>query len=361
LKVALLEYICGSGILRTQSEDGEPKALESLLSEGHAMLSALARDLIDSGIAIHCPLEPSIAHWGRWRAWTDPQWHWSAVPFDDRRSIDDVASLWIDAAKGCDAAIVIAPELDGVLTRIVSRLRDSGVQVLVSDRCFLETASDQWQTCQAWRAAGVRHPKTYLLSEFPEVESPESSPEGWILKRRDSAGCVGQQRFENFRSVAEHAGRWRQLGVLGDAWIVQPWVPGLAASLAALVGNDIRVLGAFEQRFQPLSEDGQTGWGYVGGHGPIPGVTLQDLQRFASDVLTALPGVPRGWVGIDFLIEPDGRWSAIEVNPRLTTSYLGYRQWYGPRIAEHWVCGSTPAWDSKDFPDVCFSVDHFEG
>jgi len=361
LKVALLEYICGSGILRTQNDDGEPQALESLLSEGHAMLCSLARDLIDSGISVLCPLEPSIADWGRWRSWTGSQWHWSPIPFEPRRSIDDVASLWIDAVQGCDAAIVIAPELDGALARIVSRLRDSGMKVLVSDRHFLETACDQWQTCQAWQAAGVRHPKTFLLSEFSEVASSESSPDGWVLKRRDSAGCVGQRRFENSRSVAEHAERGRQLGVPGDAWVVQPWVPGLAASLAALVGNEICVLGAFEQRFQTIAEDGLSEWGYSGGHGPIPGINLQDLQRFATDVLNALPGVPRGWVGIDFLIEPNGRWSAIEVNPRLTTSYLGYRQWHGPRLAAHWVWGSSPSLESKEFARVCFSVDHFEG
>jgi predicted ATP-grasp superfamily ATP-dependent carboligase len=102
-------------------------------------------------------------------------------------------------------------------------------------------------------------------------------------------------------------------------------------------------------------------------------LTLEALERFADDVLRAIPGKPQGWIGIDFIMEPDGQWCAVEVNPRLTTSYLGYRKWYGHRLAGSWASGqdfersvdsdrgnSLPQ-DLQEFPRVRFSVEAFEG
>ncbi|MFO0012768.1 MAG: ATP-grasp domain-containing protein [Planctomycetota bacterium] len=360
MKVAILEYICGSGILRVQQSSAQAHPWSALLSEGHAMLSALARDMLDAGIDVACPLESSIAAWGQWASWTDTNWSWSPVSFDPQRSIDDVATLWSASVRDCDAAIVIAPELDGALSQIIARLRDAGLEILAGDKAFLAATCDQWNTCQAWQARNVRHPRTRLLEEFLHNDLDPGPSHLWVVKRRDSAGCVGQRRMADTRSVAREALRCSQSNS-ADRWVVQPWISGQAASLAALVGQEIRVVGAFRQRFETIVEDGETGWGYSGGVGPIPGITQPALQRFASEVLHAIPGKPRGWIGIDFVIEPDGQWSAIEVNPRLTTSYLGYRQWYGHQLAGSWARGNPPPREPQDFSQVCFSLENFEG
>jgi predicted ATP-grasp superfamily ATP-dependent carboligase len=378
LKVAILEYICSSGVFRDCVPEGNHTPLTSLLAEGYAMLSALTNDMIDAGVNVCSPLEPTIAAWPRWRTWTDSQWTWSPIPYDLQRSVDDVATHWIELSHGCDAAIVIAPELDGILPRIIARLRDAGISVLASDERFLTTACDQWRTCQTWQASAVRHPDTYLLEEFLRNADQHPDDRLWVLKRRDSAGCVGLQRFEGAGAIVSKAAQDRELRDSGNRWVVQPWIPGTAASLAILSGERNRVLGAFEQQIEPgneedSTEEDSTQWGYCGGSGPIPGLTLEALERFADDVLRAIPGKPQGWIGIDFIMEPDGQWCAIEVNPRLTTSYLGYRKWYGHRLAGSWASGqdfersvdsdrgnSLPQ-DLQEFPRVRFSVEAFEG
>jgi predicted ATP-grasp superfamily ATP-dependent carboligase len=378
LKVAILEYICSSGVFRDCVPEGSSTPLNALLGEGYAMLSALTNDMIDAGVNVYSPLEQTIAAWPRWRTWTDSQWTWSPIPYDPQRSVDDVAARWIELSHGCNAAIVIAPELDGILPRIIARLRDAGVSVLASDELFLTTACDQWRTCQAWRASAIRHPETCLLKEF--LRNADRYPEDrcWVLKRRDSAGCVGLQRFENARALVNIVAQDRELQESSDRWVAQPWIPGTAASMAILSGETNRVLGAFAQQIEPWYEEDATEeataqWGYCGGSGPVPGLTLEALERFADDVLRAIPGKPQGWIGIDFIMEPDGQWCAVEVNPRLTTSYLGYRKWYGHRLAGSWASGrelersvdfdrgySLPN-DLQEFPRVRFSVEAFEG
>jgi predicted ATP-grasp superfamily ATP-dependent carboligase len=378
LKVAIFEYICSSGLFRDCAQEDASNPLDALLAEGYAMLSALTNDMIDAGVNVYSPLEPTIAAWPRWPSRSNSQRTWSPIPYDPKRTVDEVASRWIELFDDCDAAIVIAPELDGILPRIVDRLRDAGVSVLASDALFLTTACDQWRTCQAWRASALRHPETCLLKEF--LRNADRYPEDrcWVLKRRDSAGCVGLRRFENARALANHVAQDRELQESSDRWVVQPWIPGTAASLAILSGEKNSVLGAFEQRIEPLdkevsSKEIPAQWSYCGGDGPIPGVIFQDLARFANDVLQAIPGKPQGWIGIDFIIEPDGHWCAMEVNPRLTTSYLGYRKWYGHRLAASWAFdreigliegfdpGNSVPQDLQEFPQVRFSVEAFEG
>ena len=57
-----------------------------------------------------------------------------------------------------------------------------------------------------------------------------------------------------------------------------------------------------------------------------------DELRAAAATLGALPGL-RGHVGVDLVVAPD-RCVVIEVNPRLTTSYVGLRRALRANLAE---------------------------
>ena len=129
-----------------------------------------------------------------------------------------------------------------------------------------------------------------------------------------------------------------------ENWIVQPWIAGRSASLALIAHREYHILGAFEQRIELDRSANMDGVGFVryrGGVGPIENVSCADLQEFSESVLMALPERAKGWIGIDFLIpfgtEGPRDWVVIEINPRLTTSYLGYRQWYGPELANRLI------------------------
>jgi hypothetical protein len=69
LKIAIFEFICGSGTLRMPTDEEQSASSDnhnwtSLLNEGVAMLVALADDLRRCGIDVHTVLEPSIAEKG---------------------------------------------------------------------------------------------------------------------------------------------------------------------------------------------------------------------------------------------------------------------------------------------------------
>jgi predicted ATP-grasp superfamily ATP-dependent carboligase len=362
LKVALLEYICCSGTIEwSPCDPSQRPEWVSLLREGHAMLGALGSDLIREGHSVHTTVEPTIKDWaeGNGFRWTD--WHMGASPSDPSKTIDQIAAEWIEVACGCDTAILIAPELDGILPTLVAALRRANLPVLASSDEFLRVATDKWLTGQHLQAMGVRHPTTWLLSDWLN-DPPALLPyQGWVVKRRDSAGAVDLNRLETTQHIIDLAGAGSSPWSDTTKWIVQPWVVGQPASVAILAEQDPCALGALEQHLQFFRSEVGAGLTYTGGKGPMPETPAAKLQGFVENVLGAIPGRPRGWLGIDFVIEPDGAWTAIEINARLTSSYLGYRRLYGSALASSLVRGQRPYSELARNARCHFSLAKFHG
>jgi predicted ATP-grasp superfamily ATP-dependent carboligase len=133
--------------------------------------------------------------------------------------------------------------------------------------------------------------------------------------------------------------------------MVQPYTPGFAASVAFLAGGGQRfVLPAVEQR---LSGDGR--FRYLGGRLPLPENLDCRARRLAERAVECVEEL-YGWFGVDLVLgdaENGSDDAVIEINPRLTTSYLGLRRLARFNLAEMMlavVTGSpTPPreWESE--------------
>lgn len=116
---------------------------------------------------------------------------------------------------------------------------------------------------------------------------------------------------------------WIGLARLG-AVLVQPFVPGEPMSASFLVDDRGRahLVGVGRQ----VVETHDSQFRYHGG--TVPAGT-PELAAEARRAVEAVPGL-RGWIGVDFLHEPDGRVAILEINPRLTTSFVGLRRLLPP-------------------------------
>ena len=317
MKVAVLEYLSGGEL----QEDGNSP---SLFNEGLAMLSALAIDLLQCGHEVHTCLNTNVA----FRSAKDAQFALFAtheatlnnsilgglnVHHIDQNYADTAwAERWIEVALHCDQTIVIAPEIHQQLHRIVDKLRSAGATVVASSEAFLQATSDKLTTANLFIDAHVPHPATQTLSQYRlsmDRLDNKNQELAVTLKRRDGAGCCDMKVFTSQQKLTEWLKNKESQNLMGDEWIVQEWLAGRPASMALLTGDDWTLLGAVEQ-----------------------------LEKLASQVRVALPSGAAGWIGIDFLVPDESVGSkdliVIEVNPRLTTSYLGYRKWYGYQLAD---------------------------
>ncbi|HUP79573.1 MAG TPA: ATP-grasp domain-containing protein [Pirellula sp.] len=393
MKVAVFEYLSGGGLINDANSPSraprsrrsglqQPKTsmrttelLEPLYLEGLSMLTALATDLAFCGHEVHTCLDRKAA--------VDPmvesllqqfsglQVHKIDCPWLDR---------WIDVALACDRTIVIAPELHQHLERIINALRTAGAAVIASSTSFIQATSDKLKTAKLLTDSGVPHPRTQSLTQYrlgftePEaladslrrgsasasgssrsVNHGRKSQTAYLsewdkeqpvtLKRRDGAGCADMKVFADPRKLTEWLRTPESHDLAGEEWIIQPWQPGIPASLALIADDDAwTVLGAAEQQIELASESNHCGYAYVsylGGTGPLRRVSLERLEHLAMRVRDSLPLGAKGWIGIDFLIPDEMQGSqnlvVIEINPRLTTSYLGYRRWYGHALANSLV------------------------
>lgn len=302
------------------------------------MLFTLASDLRSAGHHVATSIDRCLA--ASLNSGVFDTTHWFDGPSHPDGSWLD---HWLQIALQCDKVIVIAPEIDGLLLTAVNRLREHGCEVIASSREFLESTSDKLQTALRATHYGLSHPATHLLRDWltnyrDYFTATQMTNSRWVVKSRDGAGCNDMKLFSNVNALLEYFSEQAiQDARIPDQFIVQEWIPGRACSAAILCDTKAPVLlGAVEQQLEYLPEGVENDRfeiKYVGGAGPLQNISSVELQTFIDRVFDAFNGA-RGWIGIDFVVATDGSMHLIEINPRMTTSYLGYRQWYGNRIAQ---------------------------
>jgi hypothetical protein len=159
-----------------------------------------------------------------------------------------------------------------------------------------------------------------------------------VIKPRDGAGsekiALVRSRREWEAAAQQFAGSLPRSGP-----ILQPYIPGKALSVGAIVmaGNQIEIFPVGEQR---LSDDGC--FGYEGGQipagCPVECDVTNEVRRIVMQACPAVPGL-LGYVGLDFVAPTDRARGplVVEINPRLTTAYLGYRALTHENLAERLI------------------------
>lgn len=245
------------------------------------------------------------------------------------RSARHERAAFVRAAQDCDATLVIAPEIAGALLERVQMAADAGARLLGPDPGFVTLASDKHQTAKRLHAAGVPVPPGMLLAGDDAFPVDFSYPA--VLKPCDGAGSQGVFLLKDAsaRSPREVATADADMDLashdaLPTKWRLESFCPGVPASVAVVCrsGGHI-VLPACRQH---LSEDGR--FRYLGGSLPLPQELNHRAASLAQSALQVLPPA-RGYIGFDVVLgsAQDGSQDrVIEVNPRITTSYVGLRR-----------------------------------
>jgi hypothetical protein len=186
-----------------------------------------------------------------------------------------------------------------------------GGRLLSPGSDFIQIAADKHLTTEAMRRAGIPAPRGKVWSS-DETVSAVSFPA--VIKPIDGCGSQDVRRLNSVEQLEDAAaGRWR----------IEEYIAGTPASVSILCGPGGNwPLAACEQR---LSDDGR--FAYLGGRLPLAPDLDGRARRLAERAIEALPPTI-GYVGVDLVLgdATDGSGDCIvEVNPRLTTSYVGLR------------------------------------
>jgi predicted ATP-grasp superfamily ATP-dependent carboligase len=162
-----------------------------------------------------------------------------------------------------------------------------------------------------------------------------------VVKPNDGAGSqstwliADQAEFDRLRPTLEAD------PLLATA-IWQPYIKGRAVSIGVLISPDGDHIEVFPPAEQTLSDDGR--FHYLGGVIPARDVDRTAVQNAARAACRAIDGL-RGYVGVDLVIPSAAptRPLVVEINPRLTTSYVGYRRMTDANLAERMLSPVDPA------------------
>ncbi len=297
MHVFLYEWATGGGLV---DEPGPVPA--SLVREGTAMIGALAGDFLrikDCRVsALRDPRVLQLALPGC-----------AVVDVHSRTSHrEELERLSAEA----DATILIAPEFDDILWKTARWSLAGGRRLMSPAPDFIRLAADKQRTCETLAAAGVAVPNGRVLE--PDEPLPADIPYPAVIKPVHGAGSQDTYMVSS-RHDTPPAYAWPRR--------LESYMPGLAASVAVLCGPSGNVsLPPCKQR---ISEDGR--FRYMGGELPLTAGLAERARELAERAVAALPPTA-GYVGVDLVLgrEPDGSQDAvIEINPRLTTSYVGLR------------------------------------
>lgn len=230
------------------------------------------------------------------------------------------AERFRDLAASAEATLVIAPETDGLLLDRCRSVEAAGGLLLGPTSDAIALTTDKVSLAAWWTQHGVPTPAT--------IEMHTSPPFPVVVKPRDGAGS--QATFRVCDATTWEACIHQASAEGFDDLIAQPFAAGQSASLAFLIGPRAKV--ALQPAAQHLSGDGRLR--YQGGTAPLPSPLAERALTLARRAIETVPGL-RGYVGVDLVLGDTANQDlAIEINPRLTTSYIGLRMQAETNLAD---------------------------
>jgi predicted ATP-grasp superfamily ATP-dependent carboligase len=328
----LYEYACSGGLLSTESTDN----LATIAQEGWAMLRAVAADLVAlpdtqvNVLADHHGLPAQL-----------PDCELTPVhnPADEQSKLRQLA-------KGADWTLLIAPEFDHLLYERCTWVESAGGRLLGPGSRIVELLSDKTATICALSRHGVPIPAGMLWS--PGHPCPTVLVYPVIVKANDGAGSLETYFCGDSNQLADVLSKYRR------AARVETMVEGLAASVAVLCGPaGYFPLPACSQRLN--MSNGRVA--YLGGSLPLEAPLQARAQTLALRAVSCLARAS-GYIGVDMVLgqSADGtNDTVIEMNPRLTTSYIGLRG-----LARSNLAGAMLAVAQGQQPVLSFAVEGVE-
>jgi len=288
MRLFVTEFITGGGLANHPLPEG-------LKQEGLLMLNAVLSDcsLINNIQLVTC-LDARITLTA-----TDVEVHTIDTSSD---YMNEVTRL----AKGSDYVWVIAPESAGVLESVVAELTEQEIPTINCDAESIRLTGDKLKCSNCLTESGIK--TTVNLSQEEALEYPHQV----VIKNRYGVGCEGLKLCDSGMMALECIDEFNQ-------WVVQPYIEGEHLSVCLLChSGESKVLACNKQLFSDDLKEPRLQACHVNA------VTVnKDIEALMTRITKAFPGL-KGYVGID-LIKTDDEYIVVDINPRLTSSYVGLK------------------------------------
>ena len=329
MKILVFEYITGGGL----NKQALP---ESLLQEGRLMLDALLADFKQLTVL------PQYAEI-------------SVLVMLDARLIDQINSHGFDVVvvgdgqdcdaefkhytQKCDAVWPVAPEFDHILYKLCVSVEQAKKHLLTSSSQAVALTGNKFASYLHFKKQQINTVPTRLFKPNAEDTSAqlnsllyelttehgacvELCDEPWIIKPIAGVGCM-----ESY--VVSTLDNFKHLTKSNEEYIIQPHINGEKLSLSCLFkAGEAWLLSVNEQYFTLQHQQYHLD--------SISVNVLSDYQGYTALISQIAQAIPDlwGYVGID-LIKTPTHILVLEINPRLTTSFVGLQDALGINVLQN--------------------------
>ena len=318
-RIFIFEFVSGGGF-------NQVKIPSSLFCEGYGMLRSIIADFKAMNFEITTLLDHRISFLSHYL---------EANTIKYMKAKDNYLNPFNESVKECDFTFIIAPEFSNILYNLTEIVKDKNKKILSVGLEGIQLGSSKIRTYEYFRKNKITTPKTYLIpskigldidfiiQKFKEFNSPI------VIKPLDGVGAESIYYFEDKDQIYEFFKDSETKIDPNRNYIIQKYIEGedLSVSLIGVPYNtkkQLNTLILLSINYQDIKiKNSRADSEYFGGYTPVE--NFKQVNKGLSKVLEKLDlSMFNSYFGIDFIRNGD-LITLIEINPRLTTSYIGIR------------------------------------
>lgn len=312
-RVFIYEHVSGGGF-------NNKEIPLSLFSEGFGMLRVIIEDLKALNFEVKTMLDYRIFRMG------------NLLICDYIKEIKremNIVKEFKATIKDCQFVFIIAPEFSKILYNFTKIAEDMGKTLLSMNTAPILIGSSKLQTYDFFKKSGVLTPQTFFIKSFNNRFNVDDARKfsnllraPTILKPEDSVGAESIFLFKDEKKFDKFLNEKLQcLDGVRD-YILQEYVKGTDLSASFISQENRLTILSINSQNVKLNGDRLS---YLGGMTPAD--NSEDIKREFIKLTEKLDLTAfKGYFGIDFIRKSSGKLYLIEINPRLTTSYIGIRR-----------------------------------
>ncbi|MFX1551055.1 MAG: ATP-grasp domain-containing protein [Promethearchaeota archaeon] len=321
--IFIFEFISGGGFAHTNMPT-------SLFCEGFGMLRSIIADFKALDFEIHVTLDYRIWYLSKY------------LQADIIRKVEknnNYQSIFKELVKNNKYVFVIAPETSEILYELTKIAKNYDKIILSTNLKGIKYGTSKIITYNCFKKNGILTPNTYkipfkgnsldlgfIINKFRKLKRPI------VIKPEDGVGADSiyyfekESQIENFFMSNDGIEEKRK-------YIIQEFINGRDLSLS-LIGSPYFYINPLllSINFQNINIENNE-FDYLGGYTP-----LENFQEYFYQIPKIIKKIRNlkieGYFGIDFIEHSNLLFNFIEINPRLTTSYIGLRNVLNINCAE---------------------------
>ena len=320
-KIFIFEFVSGGGFNQVEIPS-------SLFCEGYAMLRTIIEDFKNLGFHITTLLDSRIKFLSLY------------MKADIIKSVEleeDYLQKYTTCVRNSDYCFVIAPEFSNVLYNLTKIVKKNNKKLLSIDLNGIKLGASKLETYRFFIENEINTPKSYnipfngsildldfILQKFDQINS------SIVIKPDDGVGSELIFYFEKKDEILHFFESSNKILDANRQFLLQKYIEGDPMSVSIINNQPLektaeisaKILSVNAQNLQVTDSINDSA--YFGGSTPVD--QFEQLKTQIEDILKRVDlSAFKGYFGIDFVKKADNSLSFIEINPRLTTSYIGIR------------------------------------